>query len=244
MTSTVPFRWPKKCVPTQSTIMLDKTTSSAKIRFCVKCWIRTKCPVWYCGVRLDVERFGSGNEMRCTDQCCLPVQFCFQTTLAHIIAKQCKTTENSRFVKLSATMCGVNEVKEVIKVAANDRKFKRKTILFMDEIHRFNKLQQVHQVDRNVQRCGFVTVSISISKDIFLPHVESGAITLIGATTENPSFSLNSALLSRCRVIILEKIDSACMYQILCRSLRTFDAVIQEGSAEPPKIAELGFIPK
>lgn len=67
----------------------------------------------------------------------------FQTTLAHIIAKQCKTTENSRFVKLSATMCGVNEVKEVIKVAANDRKFKRKTILFMDEIHRFNKLQQV-----------------------------------------------------------------------------------------------------
>lgn len=68
---------------------------------------------------------------------------CGKTTLAHIIAKQCKTTDNSRFVKMSATMCGVNEVKEVIKVAVNERKFKRKTILFMDEIHRFNKLQQV-----------------------------------------------------------------------------------------------------
>lgn len=66
-----------------------------------------------------------------------------QTTLAHVIAKRCKSTENSRFVKLSATMCGVNDVKEVVKVAVNERKFNRKTILFMDEIHRFNKLQQV-----------------------------------------------------------------------------------------------------
>ncbi|XP_037030743.1 ATPase WRNIP1-like [Bradysia coprophila] len=146
---------------------------------------------------------------------------CGKTTLAHIIANQCKATSNSRFVKLSATMCGVNDVKEVIKVAVNERKFKRKTILFMDEIHRFNKLQQ----------------------DTFLPHVESGAITLIGATTENPSFSLNSALLSRCRVIILEKIESDCMYQILCRSLKTFNAVIREGD-EPPKIADIGFVPE
>lgn len=68
---------------------------------------------------------------------------CGKTTLAHIIAKQCKATDNSRFVKLSATMVGVNDVKEVVKVAVNERKFKRKTILFMDEIHRFNKLQQV-----------------------------------------------------------------------------------------------------
>lgn len=74
--------------------------------------------------------------------------FTFQTTLAHIIANQCKATDNSRFVKLSATMCGVNDVKEVIKVAVNERKFKRKTILFMDEIHRFNKLQQVGFVKR------------------------------------------------------------------------------------------------
>lgn len=68
----------------------------------------------------------------------------FQTTLAHIIAKQCKQTLNSRFVKLSATMVGVNDVKEVVKIAKNEQKFQRKTILFMDEIHRFNKLQQVN----------------------------------------------------------------------------------------------------
>lgn len=103
-----------------------------------------------------------------------------------------------RFVKLSATTVGVNDVKEVVKVAKNEQKFKRKTILFMDEIHRFNKLQQ----------------------DIFLPHVESGTITLIGATTENPSFSLNSALLSRCRVVVLEKIVPEAMQQILERAVQ------------------------
>lgn len=118
-----------------------------------------------------------------------------------MIANRCKATQNLRFVKLSATVVGVNEVKEVVKVAKNEQKFKRKTILFMDEIHRFNKLQQ----------------------DIFLPHVESGVITLIGATTENPSFSLNSALLSRCRVIVLEKIAPEAMQQILER------AVLEEG---------------
>lgn len=81
-------------------------------------------------------------------------------------------------------------------------------------------------------------------QDIFLPHVESGAITLIGATTENPSFSLNSALLSRCRVIILEKINSNCMYQILCRSLKTFHAIVPDKSGEPPNISDIGFVPK
>lgn len=121
-------------------------------------------------------------------------------------------------------MVGVNEVKEVVKVAKNEQKFNHKTILFMDEIHRFNKLQQ----------------------DIFLPHVESGAITLIGATTENPSFSLNSALLSRCRVIVLEKLGSDHMFQILCRSLSTFQAICFDvaNGDDVPDLDKLDFIPK
>ncbi|XP_047117983.1 ATPase WRNIP1-like isoform X1 [Schistocerca piceifrons] len=130
---------------------------------------------------------------------------CGKTTLAHIIAQQCKKNQSTRFVKLSATMSGVNEVKEVVKVAKNElTSFKRRTVLFMDEIHRFNKLQQ----------------------DIFLPHVESGAITLIGATTENPSFSLNSALLSRCRVIVLEKHETKHIIAILQRALKSLQGVI------------------
>lgn len=149
------------------------------------------------------------------------LSYVLQTTLAHIIAKQCKNSQNVRFVKLSATMVGVNDVKEVVKVAKNEQKFHRKTILFMDEIHRFNKLQQ----------------------DIFLPHVESGTITLIGATTENPSFSLNSALLSRCRVIVLEKLESVHMFQILRRSLKAFDAVCFDGEKRPD-VDSLDFVPK
>lgn len=66
-----------------------------------------------------------------------------KTTLAHIIANRCKQTQNIRFVKLSATMAGVNDIKTAVTAAKNDLKFGRKTILFMDEIHRFNKLQQV-----------------------------------------------------------------------------------------------------
>ncbi|XP_055625062.1 ATPase WRNIP1-like [Toxorhynchites rutilus septentrionalis] len=147
---------------------------------------------------------------------------CGKTTLAHIIAAHCKKHENMRFVKLSATMSGVNEVKEAVKVAKNETKFKRRTILFMDEIHRFNKLQQ----------------------DIFLPHVESGTITLIGATTENPSFSLNSALLSRCRVIVLERIAVEAMMKILERALPQYKTVMLENNNETPNIAGLSFIPK
>lgn len=118
-------------------------------------------------------------------------------------------------------MVGVNDVKEVVKVAKNEQKFQRKTILFMDEIHRFNKLQQ----------------------DILLPHVESGTVTLIGATTENPSFSLNSALLSRCRVVVLEKLDSVHMFQILSRSLKTFDAICFDGD-KMPDVDKLECVPK
>lgn len=144
-----------------------------------------------------------------------------KTSLANIIAERSKTTQKIRFVKLSATMVGVNDVKEVVKVAKNEKQFKRKTILFMDEIHRFNKLQQ----------------------DIFLPHIESGTITLIGATTENPSFSLNNALLSRCRVIVLEKLSSQNLFQILSNSLKVFNAVTFDKDSELPEMNDLETIP-
>ncbi|XP_045785658.1 ATPase WRNIP1-like [Maniola jurtina] len=122
---------------------------------------------------------------------------CGKTSVANIIANICKEQNNMRFVKLSATMCGINDVKEVVKVAKNEIKFKRQTVLFMDEIHRFNKLQQ----------------------DTFLPHVENGTITLVGATTENPSFSLNNALLSRCRVVVLSKLTVHDVLLILERAV-------------------------
>nr|XP_033790745.1 ATPase WRNIP1 [Geotrypetes seraphini] len=124
---------------------------------------------------------------------------CGKTTLAHIIAKNSKKN-GTRFVTLSATNATTNDVREVIKQAQNElRLFKRKTILFVDEIHRFNKLQQ----------------------DTFLPHVECGTVTLIGATTENPSFEINSALLSRCRVIVLEKLSVEAMESILMRAIKS-----------------------
>ncbi|KAL7028321.1 hypothetical protein ACKWTF_005794 [Chironomus riparius] len=109
-----------------------------------------------------------------------------------------------RFVSMSACTTNVSEVKEAIKQAKSYREtFKKQTILFMDEIHRFNKLQQ----------------------DTFLPHIENGTIILLGATTENPSFSLNNALLSRCRVIILDKLKSEDIVKILRRALSHFDAI-------------------
>lgn len=122
----------------------------------------------------------------------------------------CKNDANRklRYVKLSAAMAGVQEVKEVITVAANHAKFAQQTIVFMDEIHRFNKTQQ----------------------DVFLPHVESGTITLIGATTENPSFSLNSALLSRCRVIVLHKLSVANLVSILKRAVISLEGIIHINS--------------
>ncbi|XP_041954457.1 ATPase WRNIP1 [Alosa sapidissima] len=123
---------------------------------------------------------------------------CGKTTLAHIIASSSKKNGTVRFVTLSATSTSTNEVREVIKQAQNElRLFKRKTVLFIDEIHRFNKSQQ----------------------DTFLPHVECGTVTLIGATTENPSFQVNSALLSRCRVIVLERLSVEAMGSILNRAV-------------------------
>ncbi|XP_044076524.1 ATPase WRNIP1 [Siniperca chuatsi] len=138
---------------------------------------------------------------------------CGKTTLAHIIASTSKKEGTARFVTLSATSTSTNEVREVIKQAQNElRLCKRKTILFIDEIHRFNKSQQ----------------------DTFLPHVECGTVTLIGATTENPSFQVNAALLSRCRVLVLEKLSVEAMGSILDRAVATLGIrVLGRGPANP-----------
>lgn len=137
---------------------------------------------------------------------------CGKTSLANVIAHICKNKTNGRirYVKLSAAMANVNEVKEVITVASNELKFNRRTVVFLDEIHRFNKAQQ----------------------DVFLPHVESGTITLIGATTENPSFSLNSALLSRCRVIVLEKLSASNLISILRKAVDSLNGIIYNPNQE------------
>jgi putative ATPase len=104
-----------------------------------------------------------------------------KTTLAQIIAKMTKST----FVPFSAVLAGIKEIKEIMADAERARRTGRRTIVFVDEIHRFNKAQQ----------------------DAFLPHVERGNITLIGATTENPSFEVISALLSRTRVFVLKPLS-------------------------------------
>ncbi len=113
-----------------------------------------------------------------------------KTTIAHIIAEE----SDSHFVAISAVLSGVKEVKQVIKEAGYQRSaFRRRTILFVDEIHRFNKAQQ----------------------DAFLPHVEDGTLTLIGATTENPSFEVIAPLLSRSRVLVLHPLNDEQIQQIL-----------------------------
>ncbi|XP_070830444.1 ATPase WRNIP1 [Chaetodon trifascialis] len=142
---------------------------------------------------------------------------CGKTTLAHIIASTSKKKGTARFVPLSATSASTNDVREVIKQAQNElRLCKRKTILFVDEIHRFNKSQQ----------------------DTFLPHMECGTITLIGATTENPSFQVNAALLSRCRVLVLEKLSVEAMGSILDRALATLGIRVLEQDPANPKDQE------
>jgi putative ATPase len=119
---------------------------------------------------------------------------CGKTTLARIIARETQ----SHFIHFSAVLAGVKQIREVIDEAKKQRQFQRKrTLLFVDEIHRFNKAQQ----------------------DAFLHHVESGLITLIGATTENPSFEVISALLSRCRVITLNLLDEEAVGRVLDRAL-------------------------
>jgi putative ATPase len=116
-----------------------------------------------------------------------------KTTLARIIAK----ITRSDFLPFSAVLAGIKEIKAVMTEAERVRRYGRKTILFVDEIHRFNKAQQ----------------------DAFLPHVENGNIVLIGATTENPSFEVNSALLSRSKVYVLQPLTLEEIVLLLKRAL-------------------------
>ncbi len=117
-----------------------------------------------------------------------------KTTLARIVAKETKAW----FTSFSAVLSGVKELRKVVEEAEGLwRNSRQKTILFVDEIHRFNKAQQ----------------------DAFLPHVESGLITLIGATTENPSFEVIAPLLSRCRVLVLKPFSDEALASILNRAL-------------------------
>lgn len=117
-----------------------------------------------------------------------------KTTLAMIIAAM----TNSNFINFSAVTSGIKEIKEVMVKAEQNKMFGTNTVLFVDEIHRFNKAQQ----------------------DAFLPHVEKGNIILIGATTENPSFEVNSALLSRCRVFVLKALGSDDILKLLGNALK------------------------
>ena len=116
-----------------------------------------------------------------------------KTTLAKIIAE----TTRANFIEFSAVLSGIKEIKQVMATAAQASEMHSRTILFVDEIHRFNKAQQ----------------------DAFLPYVERGAIRLIGATTENPSFEIISALLSRCRVYVLQPLTEEQIAALLRRAL-------------------------
>lgn len=116
-----------------------------------------------------------------------------KTTLASIIAGRTKAD----FINFSAVTSGIKEIKEVMGQAEQSRRMGIRTVLFVDEIHRFNKAQQ----------------------DAFLPFVEKGSITLIGATTENPSFEVNAALLSRCRVFVLKALEESNLVKVLKHAL-------------------------
>ncbi len=117
---------------------------------------------------------------------------CGKTTLARIMA----TKTQMHFVALSAVFSGIADLRKAFEAAAERRRFGEGTLLFVDEIHRFNRAQQ----------------------DGFLPYVENGTGTLVGATTENPSFELNSALLSRCKVFVLKSLDAPALEKIILRA--------------------------
>jgi putative ATPase len=122
---------------------------------------------------------------------------CGKTTLAKIIAGYTA----AEFINFSATANSIKEVREVMNSATQIRLDRRKTVIFIDEIHRFNKAQQ----------------------DAFLPYVENGSIILIGATTKNPSFEINSALLSRCKVFILKPLSAEEIKTLLDKAIADFE---------------------
>src|SRR5579871_3655984 len=119
-----------------------------------------------------------------------------KTTIARLLAAEA----GYQFQQLSAVFSGVADLKKAFETARGRRAAGQATLLFVDEIHRFNRAQQ----------------------DGFLPFVEQGVVTLVGATTENPSFELNGALLSRCQVFVLKRLDEAALEQLLARA-ETFE---------------------
>ncbi len=136
-----------------------------------------------------------------------------KTTLARIIAKEFKAD----FIEISAVTSGKKDVEKVVERARQNWNLKTRTVLFVDEIHRFNKAQQ----------------------DAFLPHVESGLITLIGATTENPSFEVISPLLSRSRVVIIKHLSKKDIEEVLRRAIKAEKATKRVSRAAIDYLAEL-----
>lgn len=136
-----------------------------------------------------------------------------KTTLARIIANRTK----SEFIDFSAVTSGIKEIREVMRQAEENRRFGEKTIVFVDEIHRFNKAQQ----------------------DAFLPFVEKGSIVLIGATTENPSFEVNSALLSRCKVFVLQPLSVEELTTLLSRAVTDERGFGKQRVTMPEDVLEL-----
>ncbi|MBQ7202338.1 replication-associated recombination protein A [Candidatus Saccharibacteria bacterium] len=136
-----------------------------------------------------------------------------KTTLARILAKEFKAD----FVEISAVTAGKKDVEEVVERAKLNWNLKTRTVLFVDEIHRFNKAQQ----------------------DAFLPHVESGLITLIGATTENPSFEVISPLLSRSRVVVISPLDKESIIEVIKRAIKKEGVTKRVSKKAVELIAEL-----
>ena len=122
---------------------------------------------------------------------------CGKTTIARILADEV----NLHFESLSAVFSGVSDLRKVFEAASNRRKIGKGTLLFVDEIHRFNRAQQ----------------------DAFLPYVEDGTVILVGATTENPSFELNGALLSRCKVFVLNRLTDEALEKLLLKAESIFE---------------------
>ena len=130
-----------------------------------------------------------------------------KTTIARILSKVWGDID---FIELSAVTAGVKDVREVVERAKQNRRLHMLTVLFVDEVHRFNKAQQ----------------------DAFLPHIESGELILIGATTENPSFEVNNALLSRTKVVVLESLDEKSLVTIIKKATKEVNRKISDKTAK------------
>jgi putative ATPase len=140
-----------------------------------------------------------------------------KTTLARVVAE----STNACFVPFNAVLGGVPELRVILGEAKKARAYEgKRTILFVDEIHRFNKAQQ----------------------DAFLPHVEDGTITLIGATTENPSFAVNAPLLSRCKVFRLEGLSAADLIEVMQRALTSPEGLVGAFRAEEDALAAIAAL--